>query len=838
MRTDLVGTHLGEFDVVRELGRGGMGIVYEAVQTSLGRRVALKVLASGLGLTPRAVDRFRREAAAAARLHHTNIVPVYSTGEEGGVHFYAMELIDGPSLHAVIRQMRAGSAADSGTEVHGHLTATGEYVPPDSTPISSGSGAGSRASSDRFDRAAAMIADVADALHHAHQNGVTHRDIKPSNLMLSSDGRLSVTDFGLARMLEQPGMTVTGEFVGTPAYMSPEQVTAGRVAVDHRTDIYSLGATLYELLTLRPPFRADGRDKLLAMVIQKEPLPPRSIDPKIPRDLETICLKCLEKDPDRRYPSAKELADDLRRYVNRFAIRAKRTGPLTRLKKWLKRNPALSAASLVVLLALGMAGFFAWRAYESEQQRLANERERADEVKAEKRRAAVERGMAAALAVDLAAAEKAVAEAELLGESAGQTRLLRGFIALHSGRPAEAIGHLEQAARLMPDSVAARALFACAHAAASDWTTARRVVAEAAAMTPRTPEDKLFLGRAIGEFQPAEGLPLMNDALAERPSGIGHVMRADLRVTLATDTGVVADADAAIADAEMARRLLPGNPYPLSTVAFAQLSATAAYRHAGRADRAEEHLAAASRVTDELARFRGNYDAVFTRYCVAIHRDGLNGRMDMLAELHQTRATAPAAGLAFLEAYNLFCLGRDVEAAAVADKFPDDRLNAQIRIFVALGRPDGRADARRAWEPFGGSDQMPNLRLEAAPMLFAIGRPGEIETLVHDLRSSEHLFRHTTYSPDERVAFLAFLEGNLSRAGLLGRPVSAEPVRCRRHYLIGWERLGAGDRAGAETAFREAYRATSLRYQYFWNVRAFLIRMKDASWPRAIPAKE
>jgi serine/threonine protein kinase len=130
-----------------------------------------------------------------------------------------------------------------------------------------------------------MAAAVAEALHHAHQQGVTHRDIKPSNLLLASDGRLSVTDFGLARMLEQPGMTVTGEFVGTPAYMSPEQVTAGRVPVDHRTDIYSLGATLYELLTLRPPFRADGRDRLLAMVIQKEPSAPRSIDPKVPRDL-------------------------------------------------------------------------------------------------------------------------------------------------------------------------------------------------------------------------------------------------------------------------------------------------------------------------------------------------------------------------------------------------------------------------------------------------------------------------------------------------------------------------------------------------------------------------
>ena len=173
-----------------------------------------------------------------------------------------------------------------------------------------------------------MMAEVAEALQHAHQNGVTHRDIKPSNLLLSPDGRLSITDFGLARMLDQPGMTVTGEFVGTSAYMSPEQITAGRIPVDHRTDIYSLGATLYELLTLRPPFRGRRPGPIAGDGDPKEPVSPRSVNAKIPKNLETICLKCLEKDPDRRYQSAKDLADDLRRYVNRFAILAKRSGPL------------------------------------------------------------------------------------------------------------------------------------------------------------------------------------------------------------------------------------------------------------------------------------------------------------------------------------------------------------------------------------------------------------------------------------------------------------------------------------------------------------------------------
>src|SRR5262245_13495738 len=510
-----------------------MGVVYEATQTTLNRRVALKVLGPGLGLTPRAVDRFGREAAAAARLHHTNIVTVYATGEESGLHFYAMELIDGPSLDAVIRQMRNGQAGGPRTDRPAALATTGPYVPSDSSLLPEGLGSATGSSAGRFDRAAAMIADVADALHHAHQQGVTHRDLKPSNLLLSAEGRLSVTDFGLARMLELPGMTVTGEFVGTPAYMSPEQITAGRVPVDHRTDVYSLGATLYELLTLRPPFVADGRDMLLAMIIQKEPPPPRSIDPKVPRDLETICLKCLEKDPDRRYQSAKDLADDLRRFVNRFAILARRSGPLGKLKKWVKRNPALSAAGVAIVLALATAGFFGWRAHEAEQGRVADERKREEEVTAERRRAAVERGMAAALAADLPAAEKAVAEAELLGASAGEIRMLRGFVALYAGRATEAVAHLEQAVRLMPESVSARALLANAFAELPDRPRALRVLEEAVDLTPRTPEDKLFLGNALGMFRPADGLKLMDEALAERPSMIGHVLRSETQLELA-----------------------------------------------------------------------------------------------------------------------------------------------------------------------------------------------------------------------------------------------------------------------------------------------------------------
>ena len=390
---------LGDFEIVREIGRGGMGVVFEARQLSLNRRVALKVLAGGLGLTPHAVQRFHREAEAAAKLHHTNIVPIYATGEQDGTHFYAMELIEGPSLNHVIRQLRQASRTESagagpappepgsGPGAPSGASLTGPYVEGLATSSASAGGSSTQLSSDGhyFDTVARLTAAVADALEHAHRHGVIHRDIKPSNLLLAPEGRLSINDFGLARVLEQPGVTMTGEFVGTPAYMSPEQITAGRTPLDHRTDIYSLGATLYELLTLRPPFAGERRDQVLAQILHKEPVPPRKLNPKVPVDLETICLKALEKDPDRRYPTAKAMADDLHRYLDRFAIAAKRAGPAARLAKLVRRNKLATAALALILLLAAAAWLSTWFYLRARDE--ANRREQIAELERQKNRA-------------------------------------------------------------------------------------------------------------------------------------------------------------------------------------------------------------------------------------------------------------------------------------------------------------------------------------------------------------------------------------------------------------------------------------------------------------------
>jgi serine/threonine protein kinase len=461
---------LGDFEIIREIGRGGMGVVYEARQVSLNRRVALKVLSSGLGLTAKAVHRFRREAEAAAKLHHTNIVPIYATGEEHDVHFYAMELIEGPSLDQVIRHLRDGSlpaesscAPDSTvdspapsevpnwvSDTMAYSPATAERATVPSARSSDATGSGISSHPRYYDQVASMMAEVADALQHAHDEGVIHRDIKPSNLLLSPDGRLSLNDFGLARVLEQPGMTLSGEFVGSPLYMSPEQITAGRAPLDHRTDIYSLGATLYELLTWEPPFPGRQRDQVIGQILHKDPVSPRHSNRHIPIDLETICLKALEKDPDRRYQTAEEMAADLRRFVNHFVISAKRTGPISRAVKWMRRHPAVTGLSALLAVSLCLTCWFAHRI---------------DRARLEKVR---EDTFLAAMSGDLASAQAHLAEAKKLGASLGWLHLMRGQIAALHSEHEVAVMELEQATSLLENSTAAWAMLTAAYFLAND----------------------------------------------------------------------------------------------------------------------------------------------------------------------------------------------------------------------------------------------------------------------------------------------------------------------------------------------------------------------------------
>jgi serine/threonine protein kinase len=336
---------IGDFRLLREVGRGGMGVVYEAEQFSLNRRVALKVLPFAAALDPRQLQRFKNEAQAAAGLHHPNIVPVYGVGSERSVHYYAMQFIDGRSLADLIEAMRPRD----------DKPAAGEAARASTAPVAalSTQRAGDRRAYMR--RVAELGWKAAEALEYAHAEGVVHRDIKPANLLLDAGGRLWVTDFGLARVGADGGLTGTGELLGTLRYMSPEQTQARRGLVDHRTDIYSLGATLYELLTLRPAFDGEDRHELLLNIASAEPRPPRALDPAVPAELETIVLKAMARTPAERYATAQDMADDLRRFLEDKPIRARRPTVVDRMRKWSRRHRSV-VVSAALLLAMGIVG--------------------------------------------------------------------------------------------------------------------------------------------------------------------------------------------------------------------------------------------------------------------------------------------------------------------------------------------------------------------------------------------------------------------------------------------------------------------------------------------------
>jgi outer membrane protein assembly factor BamB len=347
---------LGDFRIMREVGRGGMGVVYEAEQLSLKRKVALKVLRFGAVADAEVMQRFRHEAETVARLHHTNIVPVFAVGEEHGVHYYAMQFIEGKSLAAVIEEGRgARGEGREGTDA------------ASLSPVPGPSPLAPRPSSSEV---AGWGLQAAEALAHAHQRGVIHRDIKPSNLLLDPEGVVWLTDFGLARRIDEVVLTATGVLMGTPRYMSPEQAAGFKKPVDHRTDIYSLGATLYELATGKPVFQAETPHAVITQILNAEPVPPRRLQANLPRDLETIILKCLAKDAAGRYASAQALADDLRGFLDGRPIKARQARWHEQAWRWAKKRRrilALTAVTAVVAALLALGGLSAWRSYREHQ---------------------------------------------------------------------------------------------------------------------------------------------------------------------------------------------------------------------------------------------------------------------------------------------------------------------------------------------------------------------------------------------------------------------------------------------------------------------------------------
>jgi serine/threonine protein kinase len=319
--------YFGDYQLLEEIARGGMGIVYKARQLSLNRVVALQLVLSGQFASEEEVERFRREAEAAANLDHPNIVAIHEVGQHEGQQYFSMAYVEGRSLAEIIRK----------------------------SPLSPV-------------QAARYVETVARAVEYAHQQGTLHRDLKPANILIDRDVQPRIPDFGLARRVEADSeLTNSGQILGSPSYMPPEQASAEHGTVGPSSDVYALGAVLYDRVIGRPPFQAETPPDTLPRVLGSEPASPRSLNPSVPRDLETICLKCLEKEPKNRYLTARELAEELRRLLNGEPIQARPITALGRTWRWRKRNPVVSslAAALVVALVGGLAGV-TWQWYRAE----------------------------------------------------------------------------------------------------------------------------------------------------------------------------------------------------------------------------------------------------------------------------------------------------------------------------------------------------------------------------------------------------------------------------------------------------------------------------------------
>jgi serine/threonine protein kinase/Tfp pilus assembly protein PilF len=312
---------LGDYELLEEVGRGGQGVVFRARQKSLNRIVALKVIGLGQWATPAHLKRFRLEAEAAASLDHSCIVPIYEVGERDGQCYFSMKFVEGGQLDEVIKH----------------------------TPLS-------------IRQSVELIAKVARTVHYAHEHGILHRDIKPGNILLDLKGEPHLTDFGLARLVESEStVTRTLEVLGTPSYMAPEQAAGNNTKLTSATDVYGLGAVLYQLLTGHPPFAGGTTYETIKLLLETEPRPPRLWNPKVDRDLSTICLKCLEKEPQRRYSSALALAEDLEHWLRHEPIQARRTGAVGRGKKWLQRNPTTAAVVTLSLALIAAVGVIVWK---------------------------------------------------------------------------------------------------------------------------------------------------------------------------------------------------------------------------------------------------------------------------------------------------------------------------------------------------------------------------------------------------------------------------------------------------------------------------------------------
>ena len=685
-----------------------------------------------------------------------------------------------------------------------------------------------------------MMADVADALEHAHDEGVIHRDIKPSNLLLSPDGRLSVNDFGLARMLEQPGMTISGEFVGSPLYMSPEQITAGRVPLDHRTDIYSLGATLYELLTLRPPFPAKQRDQVLSQIIHKEPEPLRKSNDKVPRDLETICLKSLDKDPDRRYQTAGQMAADLRRYINRHAISARRIGPVEKTIRYLRRNPYAAAFLGLLLVTVSIASIAGWQAYEGR---------RHQELRL------IENDLfQAVLRGDYNGADELLRNGERLRPPSAWVEFARGQISLYRGEYEAAKTSFGRVLDEEPNNIAAKSLLSVAYMWGGDEISYSEQIAEINEVRNEF-DDLLFLGYAKTWAHPEESIKLLNRAdQIDRNHPLVRVFRASAgrirAMELVDSTEAKRLIDKAIEDCESSKGLLEDTPLVFSEYTRANLAAANIYRKLAKSassdtqfhlDQVARFLDAAKSTRAELERFRNDSRAQFTLVSLLQQTFDDDAIRELAAQWDREGVKVHTYAAQFL-GLELFRMREYEKALRWLNRATgrQERNTRYLKSYVKLAIPRGesRGKIRQQASAYLEDKLNENERsfLSSDVMLLVLlGDEQAIQYYSQDalralIRAGEVYAPLNEYFCPLSERLIKTPEQLIAKCSNTTIPV---PARMHAHFDLGVEALSRRDFDAAAVYFEKCWQDDNFHFYVYGLSRAILEHKED--WPTWVP---
>jgi tetratricopeptide (TPR) repeat protein len=790
------GQRLGEFRIVREIGRGGMGVVYEAVQTSLGRRVALKVLPANVTLSENALERFHREAHTGGRLHHTNIVPVYAVGEESGINYYAMQLIEGRSL------------------AHYLKTAKEEHQEADR---------------EHFRRVAWWGQQAAEALAYAHDQGIIHRDIKPANLLFDKKENVWIFDFGLARATDDPTITASGDLLGTVRYMSPEQAGGGK-DLDGRTDIYSLGATLYELASLAPVFEGESREQLLQQVSQVEPKPLRQSVRSVPRDLETIISKCLQKDRRLRYQKASQVAEDLRRYLAGEPILARRTPLYVKVGRWIRRHRWQVAAAVVG--ALLIVSGFVW----------TRELRREEGVRCLK-----EAYTAIMFDQEYQRGQELLDRAESLGVNSWELHLYRGLIPLLNEQPDLARPHIEKVRQMDPANMYARYALSRVYIDKGDFHTGQRLrEAEGTAM-PTTALGWFLRGYALSRSQESGAIDCYNEALKLQPDFVAAILgRATYRgVRLATE-GRRDELESMLNDLEAVVVFRPNSSWSYGSRALGWVAAAAyADTQPDMRQSREGWLENCRRDLDQAMKLRHKSDPMPLAALGACLRylgdyDGSAKAYGQATRIHQAMWGQPSRFYIHGRAISLQAMG-DLQTALdevspLAEANPAFYSNSLHRaiLLAELGRIDeARLACRECLKTQQGHAS--GVFMSAAVMEL-LGGFDEAQAAVLGLEARARESADVTfeYVPAKAaVAEIAYFTGRSDAAALLASSGDNPGRRCEHAFEIGMCELGHGHREAGLAMLQASVDTGVIFYGEYRFSQVLLERAKaDPQWPR------